>query len=98
MSEFKISLVKTEFSEVVVKGVHNPHDAVKVARETRPGFSVDSVEETCGGGCVSHVLDGYCEVCSSPVFDWEMATRDSESGVIICQTCGDRSEGLHEEG
>ena len=68
--------------------------AEDAAREAmQPYYEViEEIEELIDGANVT-----TCEGCSAPIFDGDMCSHDSESGIYFCEACSPTWEDLQRE-
>jgi len=85
--KYEIELHKNELKTVEVFA-ESPAAALKLAKESNPGFKAECVTEILGedetGKCFEVVA--HCEGCDRPIFDGEKYGRDEE-GICICAEC-----------
>lgn len=85
--KYEIELHKNEHKTVEVFA-EDPAAALKLAKESNPGFRAECATEILGedetGKCFEVVA--HCEGCDRPIFDGEKYGSDEE-GVCICADC-----------
>jgi hypothetical protein len=85
--KYEIELCKNEHKTVEVFA-ESPAAALKLAKESNPGFKAECATELLGedetGKCFEVVA--HCEGCERPIFDGEKYGSDEE-GVSICADC-----------